>query len=105
MGQMGQMIQCLVTVTFSGHPAPIIYVLLLLLPLDFSSSAGDSRLIFAMASEEDKALENLLDDQLKEQRESLSAIDEALASDPSNSELLSVKSSSPKTQIPSFLEN
>ncbi|CAH2061164.1 unnamed protein product [Thlaspi arvense] len=43
-----------------------------------------------MASEEDKALENLLDIQLKDQRESLSAIDEALASDPSNSELLSV---------------
>ncbi|ESQ46501.1 hypothetical protein EUTSA_v10000137mg [Eutrema salsugineum] len=43
-----------------------------------------------MASEEDKALENLLDIQLKDQRESLSAIDEALASDPSNPELLSV---------------
>ncbi|CAA7032971.1 unnamed protein product [Microthlaspi erraticum] len=43
-----------------------------------------------MASEEDKALENLLDIQLKEQRESLSAIDEALASDPSDPELLSL---------------
>ncbi|KAG2259078.1 hypothetical protein Bca52824_078372 [Brassica carinata] len=43
-----------------------------------------------MASEEDKALEDLLDYQLKDQRESLSAIEEALASDPSNPELLSV---------------
>lgn len=44
-----------------------------------------------MASEEDRALENLLDIQIKEQKESLSAIDEALASDPSDPELLSVK--------------
>ncbi|KAL0733895.1 hypothetical protein Bca4012_010105 [Brassica carinata] len=43
-----------------------------------------------MASEEDKALEDLLEYQLKDQRESLSAIEEALASDPSNPELLSV---------------
>ncbi|KFK32607.1 hypothetical protein AALP_AA6G266100 [Arabis alpina] len=43
-----------------------------------------------MASEEDKALENLLHLQLIDQRESLSAIDEALASDSSNPELLSV---------------
>ncbi|KAH0912716.1 hypothetical protein HID58_036037 [Brassica napus] len=43
-----------------------------------------------MASEEDKALEDLLDYQLKDQRESLSAIEEALASDPSNPDLLSV---------------
>lgn len=43
-----------------------------------------------MASGEDKALEDLLDYQLKDQRESLSAIEEALASDPSNPELLSV---------------
>ncbi|XP_010472500.1 PREDICTED: zinc finger CCCH domain-containing protein 22 [Camelina sativa] len=43
-----------------------------------------------MASEEDKALEDLLDVQLNEQKESLSAIGEALASDPFNPELLSV---------------
>ncbi|CAE6007446.1 unnamed protein product [Arabidopsis arenosa] len=43
-----------------------------------------------MASEENKALEDLLDIQLQEQKESLSAIDEALISDPSNPELLSV---------------
>ncbi|KAJ4890664.1 Zinc finger CCCH domain-containing protein 22 [Raphanus sativus] len=43
-----------------------------------------------MASEEDKALEDLLEYQLKDQRESLSAIEEALASDPSNPDLLSV---------------
>ncbi|CAN8315030.1 unnamed protein product [Cochlearia groenlandica] len=43
-----------------------------------------------MASEEDKALENLLEIQLKDQRESLSAINEAIASDPSNPDLLSV---------------
>ncbi|KAJ0233286.1 Zinc finger CCCH domain-containing protein 22 [Hirschfeldia incana] len=43
-----------------------------------------------MGSEEDKALEDLLEYQLKDQRESLSAIEEALASDPSNPDLLSV---------------
>lgn len=57
-----------------------------------------------MASEEDKALEDLLDYQLKDQRESLSAIEEALASDPSNPELLSV-TSLPQNQTPSFLGN
>lgn len=57
-----------------------------------------------MASEEDKALEDLLDYQLKDQRESLSAIEEALASDPSNPDLLSV-TSLPQNQIPSFLGN
>ncbi|KAG7637335.1 Zinc finger CCCH domain-containing protein 22 [Arabidopsis thaliana] len=43
-----------------------------------------------MASEENNDLENLLDIQLIEQKESLSSIDEALLSDPSNPELLSV---------------
>lgn len=43
-----------------------------------------------MADEEERVLENLLELQLQEQRESLSTINEALASDPSNTELLAV---------------
>ncbi|CAI0376590.1 unnamed protein product [Linum tenue] len=44
-----------------------------------------------MASEEEKALENELEEQLQELRDSLTALNDALASDPSNSELLSVQ--------------
>jgi hypothetical protein len=57
-----------------------------------------------MASEENNDLENLLDIQLIEQKESLSSIDEALLSDPSNPELLSVNFLL-SNQIPNFLEN
>ena len=40
--------------------------------------------------EEERALENQLELQLLEQKDSLSALNDALASDPSNPELLSV---------------
>jgi len=43
-----------------------------------------------MANEEERLLEGQLELQLEEQKESLSAIKDALASDPSNAELLSV---------------
>lgn len=43
-----------------------------------------------MANEEERLLENQLELQLQEQRESLDAITQALSSDPSNPELLSV---------------
>ncbi|KAM7266271.1 hypothetical protein ACFE04_004168 [Oxalis oulophora] len=43
------------------------------------------------SEEEEKVIENELELQLQEQRESLIAINEALASDPSNSDLLSVQ--------------
>ena len=44
-----------------------------------------------MAEEEEKALERQLENQLEEQRDSLAAIEEALVSDPTNSELLLVQ--------------
>jgi len=44
----------------------------------------------AMGSEEERVLENQLEFQLQEQRDSLSAIDQALLSDPTNLELLAV---------------
>jgi len=44
----------------------------------------------AMGSEEERVLENQLELQLQEQRDSLSAIDQALLSDPTNPELLAV---------------
>ncbi|KAL1332834.1 hypothetical protein HN51_061616 [Arachis hypogaea] len=43
-----------------------------------------------MGSEEEKVLEKQLEHQLQEQRDSLSAIDDALLADPSNTELLAV---------------
>lgn len=43
-----------------------------------------------MASDEERALEHQLEVQLHEQKESLAALQDALASDPSNSELLEV---------------
>ncbi|KAM1330042.1 hypothetical protein ACFX13_043513 [Malus domestica] len=43
-----------------------------------------------MADEEERVLENLLELQLQEQRESLSTINDALASEPSNTELLAL---------------
>ncbi|MED6168505.1 hypothetical protein PIB30_012232 [Stylosanthes scabra] len=43
-----------------------------------------------MVSEEEKVLEEQLDHQLQEQRDSLSAVDDALLSDPSNPDLLAV---------------
>lgn len=43
-----------------------------------------------MADEEERVLENLLELQLQEQRESLSTINDALASEPKNTELLAV---------------
>jgi len=43
-----------------------------------------------MGSEEERVLENQLEFQLQEQRDSLSAINDALLSDPTNSELLAV---------------
>ena len=45
-----------------------------------------------MGSEEERVLEEQLELQLQEQRDSLSAIDQALLSDPSNPELLAVPS-------------
>ncbi|CAJ1964049.1 unnamed protein product [Sphenostylis stenocarpa] len=44
----------------------------------------------AMGSEEERVLENQLELQLQEQRDSLSAIDQAILSDPTNPELLAV---------------
>ncbi|KAJ8761115.1 hypothetical protein K2173_000794 [Erythroxylum novogranatense] len=44
-----------------------------------------------MGSEEERALENQLEIQLQEQKDLLSALDDALAVDPSNLELLSVQ--------------
>ncbi|XP_037494883.1 zinc finger CCCH domain-containing protein 18, partial [Jatropha curcas] len=44
-----------------------------------------------MASEEERAIESQLELQLQEQEDSLSALNDALASDPSNLELLSVQ--------------
>ncbi|XP_027341542.1 zinc finger CCCH domain-containing protein 18 [Abrus precatorius] len=46
--------------------------------------------MMAMGSEEERVLENQLELQLQEQRDSLSAIDQALLSDPTNPELLAV---------------
>lgn len=45
-----------------------------------------------MGSEEERVLEEQLELQLQEQRDSLSAIDHAILSDPSNPELLAVPS-------------
>ena len=47
-------------------------------------------LVVAMGSEEERVLENQLELQLQEQRDSLSAIGQALLSDPTNPELLAV---------------
>ena len=44
-----------------------------------------------MGSEEERVLENQLELQLQEQRDSVTALKEALASDPANPELLTVK--------------
>ncbi|OAY27528.1 zinc finger CCCH domain-containing protein 18 [Manihot esculenta] len=44
-----------------------------------------------MASEEERAIEDQLELQLQEQKDSLAALNDALASDPSNAELLSVQ--------------
>lgn len=43
-----------------------------------------------MANEEERVLENLLELQLQEQRVSLATINDALASEPNNTELLAV---------------
>lgn len=45
----------------------------------------------AMASEEERVLENLLELQLQEQRDSLATLNDALASDPTNPDLLAVR--------------
>lgn len=44
-----------------------------------------------MANDEERVLEGQLELQLQEQRDSLSAVNQALASDSTNSELLSVR--------------
>lgn len=43
------------------------------------------------SEEEERLLENQLELQLHEQRDSLTALNDAIASDPTNSELLAVK--------------
>ena len=48
-------------------------------------------LVVAMGSEEERVLENQLELQLQEQRDSLSAIDQALLSDPTDPELLALE--------------
>lgn len=43
-----------------------------------------------MANEEERVLENQLEQQLNEQRDSLTALNDAVASDPTNPELIEV---------------
>lgn len=59
----------------------------------------ESASLSAMASEEERLLETQLEHQLQEQKDSLSALNQALASDPNNPELFAVRSFPPPTFI------
>lgn len=59
----------------------------------FTDTVASRRRLWAttMADEEERLLETQLEQQLQEQRDSFSALKDALASDPSNPDLLAVR--------------
>lgn len=56
-----------------------------------------------MGSEDERVLENLLEIQLQEQRDSLATLNDALASDPTNPELRAVRTLFPFQRLARFL--